>query len=265
MKYTVIVENDVSRWNDDTGVRYHFPKRYKSFLTPGTNLIHYKGRLTDEKFASNRRSLEPHYFALSVAGKQYADNDSKKGDLFVEVVDFKPLPEVVPIRLGGATIEYIPEKRKTNYWRDGVRPATEAIFATIAENGGLIVELDTAVPVDEDDFFTSEEEGGVKRVYSNRFERRPSLRKKALAIHGARCLACEVTMSDVYGAFAANYIQIHHKRPLSLNGGPTLVDPKTDLVPLCPNCHAMVHLGKKLRSVNEIRMALGKPSVSGGD
>jgi 5-methylcytosine-specific restriction endonuclease McrA len=35
------------------------------------------------------------------------------------------------------------------------------------------------------------------------------------------------------------YIQIHHIKPVSEYEGE--VDPETDLVPLCANCHAMAH------------------------
>ena len=31
----IITENDVSQWEDQTGVLYHFPKRYEKYLKPG--------------------------------------------------------------------------------------------------------------------------------------------------------------------------------------------------------------------------------------
>jgi 5-methylcytosine-specific restriction enzyme A len=49
-----------------------------------------------------------------------------------------------------------------------------------------------------------------------------------------------VQYSETYGKdYADGYIQIHHIKPLSKNEGE--VDPGTDLVPLCANCHAMAH------------------------
>ncbi len=48
--YAVIVENDVSQWDDDTGVLYHFPKRYLKYLQPGTHVIYYKGRIKDKAY-----------------------------------------------------------------------------------------------------------------------------------------------------------------------------------------------------------------------
>ena len=43
--YAVIVENDISAWADETGVLYHFPKRYLELLKPNTRVIYYKGRI----------------------------------------------------------------------------------------------------------------------------------------------------------------------------------------------------------------------------
>ena len=48
--YTVITENDESAWKDKTGVLYHFPKRYLKYLTPGTRVIYYKGKLKNKSF-----------------------------------------------------------------------------------------------------------------------------------------------------------------------------------------------------------------------
>lgn len=45
---TVIVENDISQWDDLTGEVYHFPKRYKDLLLTGEKVIYYKGRMKDK-------------------------------------------------------------------------------------------------------------------------------------------------------------------------------------------------------------------------
>jgi len=48
--HTVITENDESEWGDETGTLYHFPKRYRKNLEPGTRLIYYKGRIKNKVF-----------------------------------------------------------------------------------------------------------------------------------------------------------------------------------------------------------------------
>lgn len=44
----------------------------------------------------------------------------------------------------------------------------------------------------------------------------------------------------VYGARGRNYIEVHHIKPLH-QMKETIVNPATDLVPLCANCHRMTH------------------------
>ena len=41
--HTIVSENDESQWEDETGVRYRFPKRYEGYLISGTQIIYYKG------------------------------------------------------------------------------------------------------------------------------------------------------------------------------------------------------------------------------
>lgn len=266
MHYAVIVENDKSQWSDDTGVRYHFPRQYRSILQPGAKLIHYKGRLMDRSFSSKRLSDQPHYFGISTAGQISPDIGSKKGDLFLEILNYRRFPEAVPHRINGGTLENIPPSRRANFWRDGVRRADANTYRTIVERVGWYFTPEES-PAEElvDDLTTPMEEGGKKVVYSTRYERRPELRAQAIALHGTNCFACEMSMGERYGDTAKGYIHIHHKRPLSLAGGPTLIDPKEDLAPLCPNCHSIVHMGKQIRSINQVRALLGRAPILLGE
>lgn len=86
----VIVENDTSQWEDETGAVYHFPKRYQTWLTPGAEVLYYKGRIKDKAFASVRLSTDPHYFGTARIGKVYSDRNSDKGDLFALIENFTP-------------------------------------------------------------------------------------------------------------------------------------------------------------------------------
>jgi predicted HNH restriction endonuclease len=66
--FTIVTENDESEWKDQFGERYHFPKRYATHLQRGTQLLYYKGRMRDRRFAESRLSPEPHYFGAATAG-----------------------------------------------------------------------------------------------------------------------------------------------------------------------------------------------------
>ena len=37
------------------------------------------------------------------------------------------------------------------------------------------------------------------------------------------------------------FIEVHHLSPISQQTEAHAIDPTTDLVPLCANCHAMIH------------------------
>ncbi len=50
-----------------------------------------------------------------------------------------------------------------------------------------------------------------------------------------------MSLGDVYGNIGEGYIEVHHLNPISQTEGSHKVDPTTDLVPLCANCHAMIH------------------------
>ncbi|MGL6095971.1 MAG: HNH endonuclease [Fimbriiglobus sp.] len=99
-------------------------------------------------------------------------------------------------------------------------------------------------------------EGATRVVVINAYERDPEARRQCLAIHGTACCVCGFSFRAVYGPDADGYIHVHHLHPLSQAGGPHAVDPATDLRPVCPNCHAVLHLGGGCRTINEVRQLL---------
>lgn len=84
-------------------------------------------------------------------------------------------------------------------------------------------------------------EGRVSYRWSRQYERSAANRALAIALHGRTCKVCRLNFDDLYGSIAAGYVEIHHLLPVSSMGGPATVDPRTDLVPLCANCHRMAH------------------------
>lgn len=84
-------------------------------------------------------------------------------------------------------------------------------------------------------------EGAKQRIEVNRYERDRRNRAAALAIHGYVCKACDTDLSSIYGTTAAGLIEIHHLTPVSKLSEGYCLDPASDLVPLCPNCHRVAH------------------------
>ena len=59
-----------------------------------------------------------------------------------------------------------------------------------------------------------------------------------------------------YGELGEGYIHVHHVVPLSKIGKEYTVDPVKDLIPLCANCHAMVHRTGTTLTVDQVRKSL---------
>lgn len=97
-------------------------------------------------------------------------------------------------------------------------------------------------------------EGSAQSVLVNRYERDEEARRTALRLHGHQCKACDFDFAAMYGLVGHGYIHVHHVVPLSSIGEEYVVNPATDLVPVCPNCHAMIHRKKPTPfSIEEIR------------
>jgi 5-methylcytosine-specific restriction enzyme A len=84
-------------------------------------------------------------------------------------------------------------------------------------------------------------EGACTTVTVNRYERSPVNRAACIAAHGSVCNVCGFDFGKAYGELGIGYIEVHHRIPVSKMGAGYIVDPITDLVPLCSNCHSAVH------------------------
>ena len=107
---------------------------------------------------------------------------------------------------------------------------------------------------EEDSYYT---DGAVKEYYGKRYERNPENRKRAIEIHGLSCVACGFNFEKVYGEWGKDFIEVHHIKPLSTIGEEVATDPEKDLVPVCSNCHRMIHRRKEnVLSVEDLRNIL---------
>ena len=106
---------------------------------------------------------------------------------------------------------------------------------------GMILSLTDIVPIELDEEVQGYSEGSMKRVETNRYERNPLNRKLCLAAKGYSCCVCRMNFEDTYGDIGKGFIHVHHIIPVSMMGDGYVIDPIKDLVPVCPNCHAMLH------------------------
>ena len=98
-------------------------------------------------------------------------------------------------------------------------------------------------------------EGAVRTTKVNRYERSSVARRQCIEYHGSRCSICGLSFEEMYGELGKGFIHVHHIVPLNEIGKEYKVDPKTDLIPVCPNCHAMLHkkLNGKSFSIDELK------------
>ena len=92
-------------------------------------------------------------------------------------------------------------------------------------------------------------EGQEYEVRGIRYERDKDARKQCIDYYKrlnsgvCRCQVCGMSFEEVYGEIGRDFIEVHHIVPISERGGDYVVNPIRDLIPLCSNCHAMIHRG----------------------
>jgi len=101
-------------------------------------------------------------------------------------------------------------------------------------------------------------EGATKTVFINQYERNQQACAACIAHYGHKCAVCGLDFGVVYGAGAAGLIHVHHLRSLASIGKEYKVDPVRDLRPVCPNCHAVIHRGDPMHSIEDVRKMLAE-------
>lgn len=100
---------------------------------------------------------------------------------------------------------------------------------------------------------TPEQEGEAKEIISKRYERSRVNREICLAHKGYSCHACGFNFLERYGQLGKDYIEVHHTTPVSEMGDNYKLDIDRDLVPVCSNCHSMIHRRNPPLSIEELK------------
>ena len=96
-------------------------------------------------------------------------------------------------------------------------------------------------------------EGKSRFVTVKTYDRSPAARQACIAHHGHNCSVCGFSFQNAYGTLGAGYIEVHHLNQIADAGEERLIDPITDLRPVCANCHRMLHKQRPPLSVEELR------------
>ncbi|SGY82728.1 HNH endonuclease [Moritella viscosa] len=103
-------------------------------------------------------------------------------------------------------------------------------------------------------------EGSKRSISVNVYERNAVARNKCIAHYGAICGICQFDFEAVYGEVGIGFIHVHHVVPLHTIGEFYVVDPIKDLLPVCPNCHAMLHREKTVLAVDALKEVINMKS-----
>jgi len=75
-----------------------------------------------------------------------------------------------------------------------------------------------------------------------------------------KCGVCDFSFSDFYGDLGKSYIEAHHSLPLSTLTKETVMK-ISDLVPVCSNCHSMLHRNTKTLTIEHLRKVIKRSPI----
>jgi predicted HNH restriction endonuclease len=98
---------------------------------------------------------------------------------------------------------------------------------------------------------------GIKRTVTvNSYERNSKARQLCVKHWKAICAICTFNFEKTYGEIGKGFIHVHHLTPVSQIGKSYQVDPIHDLIPVCPNCHSMLHRQEPPFTIDELKSLL---------
>ncbi len=108
---------------------------------------------------------------------------------------------------------------------------------------------DVDYPEDDEKLY----EGALIRVMANKYERNQKARRECVKKKGYRCMVCGCDFEETYGDIGKGFIHVHHLTPISSIGKEYELNVETDLTPVCPNCHYMLHRKDPPYTIEELK------------
>jgi len=185
---------------------------------------------SDDKFSQKVRNLRSHKTLESFDFARYENRDNNGFWTITEK------GEKILIQENGDIIDYLFSK---HFAYDDVKIA----LGKISENKETII-LDEDVIISE----------GKKKYLSRKvFDRSSKLRDAAIKhfFHGGQtyCFACDFNFEKVYRELGRGFIEIHHIKPVfdydDSDSEKAILDALENVIPLCSNCHRMLHRSKE--------------------
>jgi 5-methylcytosine-specific restriction protein A len=177
--------------------------------------------------------------------------------------------------LTGATTEYLLDSIQRDFGNEGLALALASLLrhieylepargSTCVQERALHARFSTLLP-DEPVIVYPDElpagqpkfvEGSSKQVLVNQFERDARARSACIRHWGPNCYVCGFDFHKTYGDMGRGFIHVHHLTEIASIGAEYEVDPHADLRPVCPNCHAMLHMQRPAIDIDELKSML---------
>lgn len=105
-------------------------------------------------------------------------------------------------------------------------------------------------------------EGAKRQIAVNAYERNSKARAKCIEhyrkLNNGKivCQICDFDFGAFYGKELEGKIHVHHLKPLYEIGEGYEVNAINDLIPICPNCHLVIHSKEPAYTPQEIKNML---------
>lgn len=102
-------------------------------------------------------------------------------------------------------------------------------------------------------------EGAKKQIIVNAYERNPVAKRECLKYYKIKndgvlkCEICGFSFAQKYGMQFKEKIHVHHIIEISSIGEEYEINPIKDLIPVCPNCHMIIHSRKPAYTPDEVK------------
>lgn len=167
-------------------------------------------------------------------------------------------PKPLPADIGASVRGRIQECCSGSKSYKGIVDLFESVHGVSARRGFWRLRSDLLNPSNTDGIqdgaetlIESEEGRTTLRIHLRRERSRKLIEAFKASLKEFSCSACGFDFQKMYGALGAGYIEAHHTIPVATLTEYSKTNIK-DLVPLCANCHRIVHRNE-LMSIQELK------------
>jgi len=228
--------------NEITSSNFHKMKKPESWIiiplySSGESASRYKRTLKRLRETYNIPFIDVRMSRIVVNKDSQNDEDGESSKIITSVID-EEKDFLLKHDFEATIIELIKEELQEQI--DQVEDKVELVSSWIDET------------YNEDNLFI---EGLKSRLEEYEyFTRDPEAREKCLKKWGYTCFICGKDLEDVYGQAGKNKIEVHHLKQIC--EGYRVTDPENDLIPVCPDCHTIIHTRNPMYDPIEITQML---------